>query len=292
MNIENPYAGMETRQWLRGNLHAHTTASDGRKPIQDVINSYATLGYDFLMISDHDIVTGPADYAKLDPRGLILIPGNEVTRNGPHLLHVGADQRIEPDADRQLVINAINAGPGFAVINHPNWEHDFNHWSFDQLDEWQNYLGMEIFNGTIGRLDGSPYATDKWDRLLSRGRRIWGFANDDSHLPVEDVGLGWNMVGTTDRSVAGLMDAMRRGCFYGSTGVNITAIAVTGNRIRVETENADRILAYHQTGMEFARVDANAIEIEVPTRARYVRFECLGRGGRAAWTQPFYLEAE
>jgi len=292
MKIENPYAGLDSSNWLRGNLHAHTTASDGRAPIQDVINAYATLGHDFLMISDHDILTNEDDYAKLDNRGLILIPGNEVTRNGPHLLHVGADSLIEPSADRQQVIDAINASSGFAVINHPNWLSDFNHCSFENLAAWSNYLGMEIFNGVICRLDGSPYATDKWDRLLSSGRRVWGFANDDSHLPIVDVGLGWNMVNTSDRSVVGILSAMQRGCFYGSTGVTITAIEVTGNRIHVETENADRILAYQQVGSEFARADASAIDIEVPAKAKYVRIECLGRGGRSAWTQPFYISTE
>lgn len=289
MKIENPYASIGEAGWLRGNLHAHTTASDGRLPIQEVLNAYATHGYDFLMISDHDIVTGPTDYARLDTRGLILIPGNEVTRHGPHLLHVNADRLVEPVADRQQVIDTINDGPGFAVINHPNWETDFNHCGFEQLAAWQNYAGLEIFNGTIGRLDGSPYATDKWDRLLASGRRVWGFANDDSHLPAEDTALGWNMVAAAERTVAGVLSALRRGAFYCSTGVSITRITVTDRRIRVETANADRIVALQQVGREFARADAAALEIEVPAKAKYVRFECHGRGGHSAWTQPFFI---
>lgn len=289
MRIENPYAGAKLRNCVRGNLHAHTTASDGRLPIQTVINNYAGLGYDFLMISDHDIVTGPADYAKLNSRGLTLIAGNEVTRHGPHLLHVGADRRVKPVANRQKVIDAINAGSGFAVMNHPNWLADFDHCSFKNLAKWQHYAGLEIYNGTIGRLDGSPYATDKWDRLLSSGRRVWGFANDDSHLPKADVALGWNMVAVEKCSVASIMAALRRGSFYGSTGVTISAIKVAGNRISIRTKDAQRIIALQQVGREFARVDAASIEVEVPVGAKYVRFECLGHGGRAAWTQPFFI---
>lgn len=291
MKIENPYAGTEGATWLRGNLHTHTTASDGRRPIQTVVSDYAAKGYDFLMISDHDIVTGTDDYAKLEVGGMTMVPGNEVTREGPHLLHVGAERRVEPVADRQLVIDAINAGPGFAVMNHPNWEHHFNHCSFEQLYTWQNYLGMEIYNGTIGRLDGSPYATDKWDRLLTSGRLVWGFANDDSHTEVIDVALGWNMV-AAERNVASIMAAFRRGAFYASTGVTITGITVNGDRIRVETRDADRIVASRQGGREFAIVDAAVIEVAVPPDSSYVRFECRGRGGRMAWTQPFYVAAK
>ena len=39
---------------LRGNLHAHTTFSDGRRPVAEVIARYRQLGYDFLAITDHD----------------------------------------------------------------------------------------------------------------------------------------------------------------------------------------------------------------------------------------------
>jgi len=289
MNIENPYTGAPVSSSLRGNLHSHTTASDGKSPLQDVINKYAEAGHDFLMISDHDIVTKGEDYAKIDNRGLILLPGNEVSRNGPHLLHVGAETFVEPVEDRQAIIDTINKAGGFAVINHPNWMQDFNHCSFENLAKWQNYLGLEIFNATIGRLDGSQFATDKWDRLLSSGRRVWGFANDDSHLLSEDVNMGWNMVCTADRSLAGIMDAFKRGCFYGSTGVTIDNITVTGNRIKVEAANADRIIAFHNIGREITHVDGTSLEIEVSEKSKYVRFECLGRGLQAAWTQPFHI---
>lgn len=289
MKIENPYAGMKKGTWLRGNLHAHTTASDGQQPVQKVIDDYAALGHDFLMISDHDIVTGAKDYAKLDARGLVLIPGNEISNRGPHLLHVNATQFVAPDGDRQKVVDAINAGPGFAVFNHPNWLADFNHCSIENLALWHGYVGIEIFNGVIGRLDGSPLATDKWDKLLSAGRRIWGFANDDSHAAKIDLGLGWNVVATANRSVRGILTALRRGSFYASTGVTITDIAVQGNRILVQTKDADRIVAVRDVGKEFAWTDAKTLTVEVPAGAKYVRFECRGRGGRTAWTQPFFV---
>ena len=39
---------------LRGNLHAHTTFSDGRRPVAQVVARYRDMGYDFLAITDHD----------------------------------------------------------------------------------------------------------------------------------------------------------------------------------------------------------------------------------------------
>jgi predicted metal-dependent phosphoesterase TrpH len=40
--------------WLRGNLHAHTTFSDGVKDPTQLIDAYESLGYDFLAITDHE----------------------------------------------------------------------------------------------------------------------------------------------------------------------------------------------------------------------------------------------
>mgnify|MGYP002634549806 FL=1 len=292
-SLEHPYKNLVGGQWLRGNLHAHTTKSDGRRPVQEVIDDYASRPYDFLMISDHDIHMSEADLAQFDSRGMVLIPGNEISAEGPHILHVNADQYRKPDPRRQTVFNEITAaGDGFAVVCHPNWQATFDHTTIHQLREWTGYNGVEIYNGVVGRLNGSPYATNKWDMLLAEGRRLWGYANDDSHGASEDVGLGWNMVFARSKSRPDIVNALSDGRFYCSTGVVIKDIQVEGTHIRVETENAQRIVALHQTGWRFAVADENVIEVDVPDSARYVRFECWGSGEQFAWTQPFFVVPE
>lgn len=287
MKVENPYQILTDGSWLRGNLHAHTDRSDGRRPPQTVIDDYAARGYDFLMISDHDMVTCPDEFHS---NGMILIPGNEVSADGPHILHVNTRVVVRPSPRRQEVLAAIADAGGFAVVNHPNWQRMFDHCTIQQLTEWTGFAGMEIYNGTIGRLDGSPYATNKWDILLSQGRRVWGFANDDSHLASEDVGLGWNMVYARERSAQAILASLQSGNFYASTGVTITGITVDQNRIKISTRDAERIVAIMQVGRRFAQVDSTELEIIVPENAEYVRFECWGRGERFAWTQPFFVK--
>src|SRR2546426_4219782 len=53
--------------WLRGNLHAHTTYSDGVKTPQDLIAEYEALGYDFLAITDHEDLIGSSYWRALPP---------------------------------------------------------------------------------------------------------------------------------------------------------------------------------------------------------------------------------
>lgn len=282
------YGGSDGGQWLRGNLHAHTTRSDGARDPQEVIDDYAARGYDFLMISDHDIYTSKEDCAAWDSKGMALIPGNEITRGGPHLLHVDADRFVEPKSDRQEVISDAAAGRGFVIVNHPDWQPGFNHCTIEHLREWNGYAGIEIYNGVISRLDGSPYAIYKWDTLLAEGRRVWGFAHDDSHK-AEDVALGWNVAWARGRAPEAITEALRQGHFYASTGVDIKEIRAEGRRISIETANAERIVAITRWGHRLAVADGASIEVEVPEGVAFVRFECWGRGEQFAWTQPFFM---
>ncbi len=290
----HPYDQLTGGAWLRGNLHTHTTRSDGARAPQVVIDDYAARGYGFLMLSDHDILTSEADLARLDARGMVLIPGNEIA-GGSHLLHVDADRHVATRQSRQEILHEIQAacretGRGFAIMNHPDWESKFEHCTIDQLREWSGYLGIEIYNGVVWRLDGSSYATRKWDLLLGDGRRVLGFANDDCHKATGDIELGWNVAYVRERTRAGVVDALRQGRFYCSTGVVIRSISVDGMKVRIETENASRIVAIQNVGRRIAMVDDPAMEIEVPEAAKYVRFECWGQGERMAWTQAFYVE--
>jgi len=287
--LEHPYENLTGGRWLRGNLHAHTTASDGRRPLQEVLDDYAAHGYGFLMISDHDIFSSMETYETHDAKGMIMIPGNEITTGGVHMLHVNGDRRIDPHPQRQRVINHVNDTKGFVIVNHPNWRKEFNHCPIEKLREWIGYAGIEIYNGIISMLDGSPYATNKWDMLLTEGRRIWGFANDDSHYAEGNVGLGWNVAYVDGDSPDRVSETLHAGRFYASTGVVINQIEVDGLTIRIETENADRIVALRDSGTRIQSVDSNMIEVEVPDTAPYARFECWGRGESFAWTQPFFV---
>jgi len=291
--LDNPYAEKSGTPyvWMRGNLHCHSTRSDGKREAQAVIDAYAKLGHDFFALSDHDILS---DYKGLDARGLILIPANEVSRGGPHILHVGAQELIEPRGDRQAVIDAINSSGGFAILNHADWEEHFNHYSFEDLQRYQRYTGMEIYNGSILEDPGSPYSVDKWDRLLGDDRLLWGYATDDSHNTHHD-GRGCCVVrvpkGTRDPAV--IVEALRNGNFYASTGVEIAQIQVTGSKLSIEAPNAHLIELVGAFGARLQWTEGTRAEFDVGAIASpYVRLECTGAKGTKAWTQPFRMRGE
>ena len=63
--------------WYKGNIHCHTTNSDGCLTPEEVVKIYKDQGYSFLAISDHDLYS---DYRKkLDSPEFILLPAIEAT---------------------------------------------------------------------------------------------------------------------------------------------------------------------------------------------------------------------
>lgn len=76
--VNNPYAPATTLN-LKGQMHAHTTNSDGSYSLTETINVYKNAGYDFVAITDHNVVT---DTSYSMPDGMVWI-GNayEDTRN-------------------------------------------------------------------------------------------------------------------------------------------------------------------------------------------------------------------
>lgn len=287
MVIASPYLNSQNYIWAKGNLHSHTSVSDGLYTPQETIDKYASNGYHFLMISEHDMVYEPNG---IDPKGMVLIKGNEVTLEGPHILHVNATNTVFHYPDRQKVINEIINDGGFAIINHPNWEENFNHCPQALLEALHNYTGIEIYNGIVRTLPGNPNATDRWDLLLSQGRMVWGYANDDAHWD-DTFCVAWNVVQVEKISLENILDALKNGRFYASTGVEIQRIVVEDKKIYISTRNATKCAVISMYGRRIFEVKGKDIlyEFEEGFRFPYIRFEFWGQGEEQAWTQPFWI---
>jgi hypothetical protein len=286
VQLESPYANSGTT-WLRGNLHTHTRRSDGSASPQSMVMVYAAHGYDFLALSDHDQAPLPA--AELDSCGLILLPAVEVSTGCPHVLDVGATGLLAPRRGLQGLLDDINVAGGFPVLCHPNWEENFNHYPWEQLSTLTNYAGIEIFNGLCLEAPGSHLALDKWDRLLATGRRVLGFANDDAHTP-DETARGWNMVQATERTPAAILAALRRGSFYASSGVVIERIACEGAKLYVRAPNAQQIALFTRHGKRVCQAPGPEVKFDAEDfGGPFLRIECYGAGGAAAWSQPIYV---
>jgi len=89
-------------RWYKGNTHTHTLNSDGDSTPDDVVRWYREHGYQFLVLTDHNFVTGVDGLNALhgaDERFLV-IRGEEVTsKAGDKPIHVNGldiERRVEP----------------------------------------------------------------------------------------------------------------------------------------------------------------------------------------------------
>ena len=277
--------------WYRGNLHMHSTNSDGLKSPADAVAWYRDAGYDFVALSDHRVVSDTAAYAQ---PGFVTIPGIEMHGPDPytgeryHILATGVSgfERSDDTWSPQEAIDRVNAGGGFAVMAHPYWLGQ----SANDMLEIEGFVGMEVFNSVCDVTKAKGFSGQTWDEYMLQAGLTWGFATDDSHWKYGAEGRGWVMVRTEDFTPAGLVAALRRGHFYSSMGPEIRDLQVDDAQVRVRTSPAARIsfIAARARGSSH-RAESEPLSAathELGGEEIYVRVEVEDAEGRVAWSNP------
>jgi hypothetical protein len=301
-----PFA--EDGVWLRCALHAHTTNSDGELSPDKLVRHYDWAGFDVLAITDHWVRTVEAS-----TRRLLVIPSTELNAvaagHDAHVLALGVGADPEPPDEFEplpRVVAWINDNGGVPFLAH-------TYWSGLRTSDWEGcagLVGIEVWNAgcelEIGRGDSSTH----WDEALEAGYALSALATDDSHHPGFDSGFAWTMVRAAERSQAAVLDALRRGSFYGSCGPAIHGVELEGesvvvrcspaasvtlvsSRYRGARANAGR-LGYPNASTILERDSAGLItacRLEKPTLALYGRIEVEDASGRRAWTNPLWTSA-
>jgi hypothetical protein len=90
---------------LKGQLHIHTTCSDGILTPQEIADIYARMGFDFLAFTDHDHLLRPSYRRAIASirSGLLIFPGVELTiQSRKGYVHVS---RIEGEREILHIFN-------------------------------------------------------------------------------------------------------------------------------------------------------------------------------------------
>ncbi|MER6523934.1 CehA/McbA family metallohydrolase [Streptomyces sp. NPDC001508] len=283
---------------LRGNLHTHSTRSDGHLCPDDLLTWYRNAGYDFLAITDHQVEPRPTITTGSPVEGILLVPGGEFhpqsTRHGDrwHIIAAGvpADFDATPyDDDPTGLVRHLDSAGAWVSIAHPSGQ------GVDAADVEQ--LGpvhaIEIYNERSRwwdeRVDGWYLA----DALACRGLRIGGVAVDDAHFDGRpDHGHGWVMVEATDRSVDAVIGALKDGRYYASQGPRIDALSLTADTLRLRCTPVEAIFAAGRGQIVKSVIGDNLVEAEIPLapfRGGYVRITIRNSSGQRAWSNPIHV---
>jgi hypothetical protein len=161
--------------WVRGDLHCHSTHSDGDSPPEVLLAKAKSLGFDFLGITDHN---APPFSGQAPADGPLLIPGTEVTTYGGHCNVWGGSRWYdfrEPTREamaREMALARQTAG--LVSVNHPrpmgpDWEYGLD----------LPFQTLEVWNGPWMAFNAISLVV--WDDLLQEGRRVPAIGGSDTH---------------------------------------------------------------------------------------------------------------
>lgn len=278
-------------QWYKGNLHTHTTNSDGELSLEQIISSYKERGYDFLGITDHDKVTYVEEHSTSSPlliRGIEISYGHSEIGESYHIVSVGLEGTVElPEkAPVQEVIDILQNQRGIIFLGHPYWSGLTLH----DILPLKGILGIEVFNTGCLRGIGKGVSAIHWDDLLAHRKNLYGFAVDDTHFQ-EDIGHGWIMVKAESLSAKNILSAIKEGQFYSSCGPIIEDIVLENNVVTVSCSEVAVVnfICAGPRGVSFHSEDRTLLtsaSYELSGEEMYLRVEAIDIQGKTAWSQP------
>ncbi|MEO0372471.1 MAG: CehA/McbA family metallohydrolase [Pseudomonadota bacterium] len=295
------------RFW-RGNLHTHSHLSDGVLSPEEVCRRYRAEGYDFISLTDH--MVGLFDYPIANTKsfrgdGFMTIPGAELhsgaMENGEiwHILAVGLPYDFEPanapdfrarddqESGAELAARARAAG-AFVAVAHPEW----SGMTTEDARGIEAAHAIEVYNHGCAVGCDRPHGFYTLDQLLSEGRNLTLCATDDAHFSEPDHFGGWVMVKAEENDPDALVEALKDGAYYASTGPDIHGVHWEEDAVVVESSAVAAVIvqgfgsaahAVHGASMTRTRVELQARVARSP----WVRVTVVDAAGRRAWSQPF-----
>ena len=284
-------------KWYKGNLHMHTTLSDGNLSPDAATSFYKMANYDFVALTDHWV---QSEQKIID--GMLFLNGCEFDTgdmvNYPifHIVGIGMESHVSlrrlPSRNPQEIIDAITSVGGVAILAHPAWS------ITNPADclALTGLSGAEIYNTVSGlpwnsRPDSSLY----FDIWASQGKLFNCIAADDSHFYKGEQTRSFIMVKAKELSADSIKKALASGEFYASQGPQFKSVTIKDNVIEVTCSQVETVIFYSNTiycsdrvktgGTTFARY-------KIKPTDKYLRIELIDSNGNRAWGSPFFVNSK
>lgn len=307
-------------QFYKANLHCHTVLSDGHWTKEQVKEEYQKRGYSIVAFTDHRHYGW---HPELMDRDFVPLAAFEADLNEPFPLS-GSFQRV-----RTYHLNFYDTDPqsrtGFAAVQPPQRYGDiptlnsfiagmgeqgflccYNHpyWSLQSAEDYihlQGLTAMEIYNHGCeldGLYGGHPQA---YDEMLRAGQRIGCVATDDNHDcyqpgdPRCDSFGGFTMFKLEQLDYASVIEAMKAGDYYASTGPELEALYIRDGRLHVRCSPVEKIYVItrgRRCLMELAPAGEDSLtEAVFALRGDegYIRVDCRDSHGRHAYSNAYFI---
>ncbi len=297
---------------------------DSDTPPKVAVRWYAEHGFDFVVVTDHNVVTETEGQG-----GMLVLTGIELTQNlrrcepAPPpglacLLHT-TGLFVEPSVGRvvfpraeeatrgeiyQREIDKALSGGGIAMLNHPNFQYAADTELVVSLAS-HGLTMLEVANEAVdsNNLGDAHHPSTEaiWDAALTRGARLWGTATDDAH-DYDDADAvaargetayvgnrGFVMV-RSEKTPRAIRTAIENGDFYGSTGLLFDEVSQSRTTIHLATHDDVTFDVVGTGGVVLQSSRGRSIDFDV-TKAKpgYVRARAKDEHGHIAFTEPVFI---
>ena len=304
-------------RFYKGNLHCHSTDSDGSLSWRELADMYRRAGYSFLGFSEHEKFCvhsddgGYGDFflvpcvewsASLVENGDLLKTHHVLGVAGIPSLREGTDVMAMRDGDIMPFMPFRGAESAeemaaylrerglLAIYNHPRWSRI----TPEDVGPLSGYAALEVYNHNCEMENHTGYGDGLWDYLLSCGVRVNAVAGDDNHNAhgMPDSFGGWIAVYARECSFDSIMTAISVGAYYSSCGPEIFEFGIRGDEVFVECSpvEAVRFVAggVAGAGSVVRGCGLTNARMTLSGREQYLRIECVDKQGRTAWSNPIY----
>jgi hypothetical protein len=213
-------------------LHIHSTFSDGKLSIPELVDFYGSRGFGTIAITDHlcesaSLLGRAANYLKRtlneatfplymaileseaqrawEQYQMVVIPGYELTKNSvsnhrsAHILALGVSRYMTADGDVRDLARSVRAQGALAIAAHPVSTRKIEKQTYhlwDRRDELaREFDAWEVASG--------PYM---FDEVLNT--KLPKIATSDLHVPTQIT--SWKTVFDCERHPEAVMDAIKR----------------------------------------------------------------------------------
>ncbi|WP_421694743.1 CehA/McbA family metallohydrolase [Aestuariivirga sp.] len=307
MTLLSPFSA-PGRFW-RGNLHTHSTLSDGVLEPKAVVEAYRNAGYDFMQLSEHFI--GNFDFPIADTRGFrsnnfTTLIGAELhapETSAGELWHIVAaglpldfPRNLDGETGAHVSARAKEAG-AFIGIAHPAW----SQLTIEDGRAIESAHAVEVYNHGCAIENDRGDGWYLMDQLLNEGRRLTAFATDDAHFQSQDHFGGWVHVKAESLDPEALLNSLKQGLYYSSMGPQIHGIEIEGNEIAISCSPVDTITVVCGTSRSAVRTGRAITEASLDLaklakgwlmrkQSPWFRVTVIDSAGHRAWSNPIWWD--
>ncbi len=140
---------------IHGAYHVHTSRSDGRGNVADVVRAAREAGLQFVVITDHNVLT-PEDAGWRD--GVLVIEGSEISAPYGHIVGLGISRELSREERQRDAMGSIRSLGGRAVLAHPfHPRRPFKRWGKGEWTGFEvvssdSFWGWAVKDRAVGRM--------------------------------------------------------------------------------------------------------------------------------------------